>query len=229
MIVVAAATPWEAGPLAKQWAFGPLPGLPRAYSGEIAGREVRVLETGMGGPKALAALESMKASSWPEPEAVVSAGFAGALQEGLRPAELVADLRGAPLEWVQAAREAATSLKTPLHLGAFHSADRVLQPEEKRAAGRNHRALAVDLESGAIRGWCAGHGAVFAGVRAVFDRLSDRAPTEGPADASAGAVARFLASNWRQAPRLAALWPRQARGMKALGRFLAYWIGHLER
>lgn len=224
MMLVCAATPWEAGPLARHLGLAPLPGRPRTYAGDVGGREVRLLETGMGRESVAAALSSVE----PAPKLVVSAGFAGALQEGLKPADLVADLRGTPVEWVQSARAAAAELRTPLHLGAFHSAERILAPEEKRAAGRAHRAVAVDLESAAIRDWAEEHGAVFAGVRAVFDKVAERVPQGGPKDASARAVVRFLASNWRQAPRFARLWPRQVRGMRALGRFLAYWISTIE-
>lgn len=226
-MLITAATPWEAGPLAKRWRLVPVPGLEKARAGAVGGRQVRVLETGMGRARTLAALEGLEALRWPEPELVISAGFAGALQEGLKPGELVADLRGLPLDWVQAARAAAAESKVTLHLGAFHSAQRVLSPEEKRAVGREHRAVAVDLETAAVREWCASRGLAFAGVRAVFDALDDHAPEEGPEDASAAATFKFLATRWRQAPRLALLWPRQARGMGALAGFLGQWLGKI--
>lgn len=232
MILVAAATPWEAEPLAGRWGLTELPGpesqtggSPRGFGGKLEGKLLRVLETGMGRERAAAALESMEALKWPAPDVVVSAGFAGALQEGVRPADLVADLRGAPVEWLRAARAAAADLGVPLHLGAFHSAERVLTPGEKRAVGLERRALAVDLETAALRAWCETRGVAFAAVRAVFDGLDDRAPEAGPEDTSLGASMRFLASHWREAPRLALLWPRQAKGMKRLGAFLEKWLG----
>jgi len=227
LILVAAATPWEAEPLAKRLGLETLPGPLKGFGGKVERRLVRVLQTGMGRANVAAALESMEAERWPAPDVVVSAGFAGALQEGVRPAELVADLRGLPVEWLQLAQKAAADLGLPLHLGPFHSAERVLTPEEKRAAGAEKRALAVDLETAALRAWSETRGVAFAGVRAVFDGLDDRAPEAGPEDSSLGATLRFLGTHWKEAPKLAMLWPRQARGMKRLGQFLSKWFATL--
>ncbi|MBI4346490.1 MAG: hypothetical protein HY553_06525 [Elusimicrobia bacterium] len=226
MILIAAATPWEAGPLAKRWGLEPVAGA-KAWGGKVGGKLVRVLETGMGREKAAAALESLDDLKWPAPDLVVSAGFAGALQDGLRGADLVADLRGMHVEWVQLARSVATSLGVPLHLGAFHSSERVLSPDEKRAVGVEHRAVAVDLETAALRSWSEARSTAFGAVRAVFDLVDERAPSVGPEDASFGATVRFLAAHWTQAPGLASWWPRQSKGMKRLGRFLEKWLGTL--
>ena len=218
MVLIAAATPWEAGPVAKAL------GLAKDGSGRVGGREARLVVTGVGADRSSEALARVEAAGWPKADIVLSVGFSGALQEGLEPAELVADLRAAPLEWVQAARDTAAELAVPLHLGAFHSAARVLGPEEKRAAGRERRAIAVDMESAAVRAWSERRGATFAGLRAVFDAVGERAPTSGPEDASVASILRFLAAHATEAPRLLMLWPRQARGMRRLGRFLAHWL-----
>ena len=115
-------------------------------------------------------------------------------------------------------------MKVPLHLGAFHSAERVLGPSEKKAIGLEHRSAAVDMESATLRSWAEAKGATFVGVRAVFDALGERAPEAGPADASAAAALRFAAEHWGELPRLLRLWPRQVRGMSRLGNFLARWF-----
>lgn len=224
MILVTAATPWEAKPLARRWDLSPAGADGREFAGKVGERELRLIQTGMGRERSLAALRSMEERGTAAPRLVVSAGFAGALQEGLRPGDLVADLRGAPLEWVQSARESASRLKLPLYLGNFHVADRVLGPQEKRAIGQERRALAVDLETAAVREWCERRGAAFAGVRAIFDSLSERAPEEAPADDRAASMLRFAVRHWRQTPRLVSYLPRQARGLSALGRFLQLWF-----
>ncbi|MBI4422609.1 MAG: hypothetical protein HY554_02715 [Elusimicrobia bacterium] len=226
MILLTAATPWEAKPLARRWglALERAPGPGRLYAGRVAGRELRLAQTGMGSAKTAAALQALEAGDASAPAAVASVGLAGALQPGVRAGELVADLRGAPLDWLQAARETAGELRMPLHLGAIRSADRVLGPREKRELGAAQRAVAVDMETSAVRAWSERRGAVFVGVRAVFDELDERAPEGGPEDDSAGATLRFAASRWAELPRLVRFWPRQAGGMRVVGRFLERWL-----
>src|SRR6266850_2319227 len=123
MIIITAATRWEAGPLEKLQR----PGL-------------TLLKTGMGPVKARQAIESLKMSG--SELTVISSGLAGALQPGVRGGDLVADFREAPLEFVQSARATAERLKMPLHLGKFMAAERVLKPAEKRDLGLKNRALA---------------------------------------------------------------------------------------
>ncbi|MCX5789999.1 MAG: hypothetical protein NTX64_16075 [Elusimicrobia bacterium] len=214
--MITAATPWEAKPITKALGLG------KSRSGRIGRREVSLIETGMGAEKCAAALARLDERNGPD--IVLSVGFCGALQAGLKPGDLVADLRGAPVEWVKAAQETAAELGLPLLLGAFHSAAHVLTPEEKKGAGHELRAVAVDMESATLRAWAEKNGAVFLGVRAIFDAMDERAPEAGPDDVSAMAVLRFLTTHASETPRLLMFWPRQARGMGRLGRFLASWL-----
>ncbi len=82
MILVTAATPWEAKPLARRWRLSPAAGSAGLeHAGKVAGHEVRLIQTGMGRERTRTALDAVEARGWPAPSLVVSAGFAGALQE----------------------------------------------------------------------------------------------------------------------------------------------------
>lgn len=175
----------------------------------------------MGPVKARQALERLE----PDRSALIliSSGFAGALAPGVRRGDLVADLREAPLDFVRSAQSAAERLKTPLHLGAFLSADRVLNPAEKRDLGARNRALAVDMESGALREWTKAGGGTFMAVRAVLDELDDELPDDAPGEGVAQSL-RFAAKHWRKLPALAALGLRQRRAMARLTAFMGEWL-----
>jgi nucleoside phosphorylase len=206
MIIVTAATKWEAVPLEKTLKRFP---------------DIRLLRTGMGPVNAKQAIEQLKLNS--SVMTVISSGLAGALQPGVRRGDIVADFREAPLELVQSARAAAEQLKMPLHLGAFLSADHVLSPDEKRDLGVKNRALAVDMESVALREWTKAAGGTFMAVRAVLDELDDDLPEDAPGEGAAE-VLRFAAKHWKKIPTLAALDLRQRRAMKRLTAFLEEWF-----
>jgi hypothetical protein len=113
------------------------------------------------------------------PAVIISAGFAGALQEGLTPGDLVwgteiADAAGQP--W-----------KTSWHDQEFindsiaHRSGRLLamtrlvgRPEEKRFLGARYGALAVDMESAAVARFCTEHSIPFACLRAISDDVESR-------------------------------------------------------
>lgn len=221
-IVVTAATPWEFRPLERGLGASPL--RPGVSATRLGARRLLLVLSGMGAERARRALDGVEASG--PGLLAVSSGLAGALQPGIRPADLVADLRGAPLDWVRSARETAETLGLALHLGAFHSAPGVLGPEEKREAGRRLRALAVDMESQAVREWCLARGGSFVATRGVIDGLEHFLPSF-PDGARAGRRALHALRRWRELPLLAATWNRQRRAMASLTLFLGRWLNTL--
>ena len=226
MILLTAATPWESGPLAKRWK---LERTGATFRGRAFGVDLIILETGMGAAATESATgEPARTDPALVLEAVVCTGLAGALQPGVRSGELVADLRGAPLDWVQAARQTAAELGRPLHLGVIWTSDDVVRdPQSKRALGEARRAVAVDMEGAVVRRWAEGRSIEYLSVRAVLDAVDQRLPSGAPENDSPAAVARFAASHWRELPLMAALWPRQLRAMAALGVFLEAWLPRL--
>lgn len=226
-ILLTAATPWESRPLAK--ALGLLPDGPGLWRGSLGERRGVLLETGMGGPKAGAALDRVFGSAnGSTPGLLVSTGLCGSLQEDVRPGDLVMDVHGGPLGLALAAHPAAKRAGVTLHMGAMADADHVLTPAEKRALAAKVRAAAVDMESAAVRAWAERRGSAFLAVRAVLDGLADEAPAAAPADGSFGAALRFAAAHWSELPRLAATGWRARRAMDALARFLSIYLGDLD-
>lgn len=217
MILITAATRWEARPIAA--ALGLAPHGPR-FQGSRSGRTVLLIETGVGRERVERALAQIP--SLPANALVISAGLAGALQPGLRTGELVGDVRGADIELVQAARAAA---ENKISFGPILHGDKVLSPREKAALGQTHRAIAVDMESAIVREWAAKRGGAFLALRAILDELGGWVPADDLEEGALGSV-RYAARNWRALPTLVGLYFRQRRAMKALGPFLA---GFLER
>ncbi|MFA6029062.1 MAG: hypothetical protein WC969_04315 [Elusimicrobiota bacterium] len=218
MILLAAATPWETRPLCDAFglrAVGPL------RVGRCAGRELGLLRTGVGAERTRGALASLKDAPV---RALVSVGFAGALRDDLRPGELVIDLRGAPQDWLEAARKAAAGAG-PLHLGPLADSERVLtEPSQKRALGAAQRAAAVDMESATLRSWAAERGLPFMAARVILDAASEAAPSEAPADDAPWTLAAYGLRNWRELPRMFRLAGRQRPAMDRLCAFLRRWL-----
>lgn len=209
MIVITAATKWEAEPLESA----------------LAGRpNLKILRTGMGPVKARQAAERLEIDG--SGLIVISSGLAGALQPGMRCGDLAADVREAPLELVQAARADAEKLKLPIHMGVFAAVDHVVTATEKRELGAK-RMVAVDMESGALRDWTRAKGGTFLAFRAVFDELEEDLPTEIPGEGLFETL-RFAARHWKRIPTLAALGRRQRKAMHHLADFLGKWLDSCE-
>lgn len=143
---------------------------------------VLVLETGVGPARAESALgwlleEPILAGGPYRPRAVISAGFCGALREGLGIGDVVlatdvVDAEGQhwPATWP---REPPAEEGPPrLQRGRiFCSAHLVGCPKEKRTFGQKFDALAVDMESATIARRCVHQSIPFGCVRAVSDDL----------------------------------------------------------
>jgi nucleoside phosphorylase len=226
-VLLTAATPWECRPLAK--ALGLLPDGPGLWSGSLGARRGVLLETGMGGPAASAALDRVfGTANGSTPGLLVSTGLCGALLPELKTGDLVVDVHGGPAAFALAAFPAAKRAGVTLHIGAVADADHVLTSAEKRALGAKVRAAAVDMESAAVRAWAARRGSAFVAARAVLDGLGEDAPSAAPEDGSFAAALRFAASHWSELPLLMATGWKARRGMDALGRFLSEYLGDLD-
>ncbi|MEE8425025.1 MAG: hypothetical protein V3S11_04315 [Elusimicrobiota bacterium] len=228
MIYLTAATPWESRPLAR--ILGLSPEGDGLYRGHVDEREVLLIETGMGPLRTkstLAALGSRNGHG--ESDTVLSTGFAGALQPGIHAGEIVADMRGTPVEFVQAARAVAEEQNVPLHLGALISVERVVaEPEEKRRLGLKERAVAVDMESSAVRAWARARRANFAVVRSVLDGVDQRLPSRTPKSTALPDIANYLWSHGRELPLLLRLAWLQRKVIRTLGRFLDGFISRID-
>ncbi|MFH1724459.1 MAG: hypothetical protein ABII00_07545 [Elusimicrobiota bacterium] len=223
MIVITAATPWEARPLAKDLRLTFAGGQPRVYRGRCrgGGRDIALVETGVGPENTVAALSGLGGPV----ETVISSGLAGALQPGILSGDIVVDPHGAPLRYVQDARRVAADAGLTLHLGVLVSADRVIgSPAAKRTLGAEKRAVAVDMESSCSRAWAEDVGAEFIVVRGVLDALGQRLPEGVPESDSTADLARYALARWRDLPLLLRLAWLKRRSMGRLGRFLTRFL-----
>jgi adenosylhomocysteine nucleosidase len=143
---------------------------------------VLVLQTGIGQTRAETALNWLL--SQPvlggvryRPKLVLSAGFSGALQEGLQVGDVilateVMSLAGQcwPTTWPGALPPG--EWRPPLQRGRLLCVPALVSsPEEKQTLGRKHRAAAVDMETAAVARICRQRNVPFGCVRAILDDL----------------------------------------------------------
>jgi adenosylhomocysteine nucleosidase len=200
---------------------------------------VLVLETGLGAERA------RRAAAWMlgrprlnnveyRPKMVLAAGFCGALQDGLQVGDVVlatevVDTSGNcwPATWP--VELPAGPWDPPLHRGRLVSVPQLAAtPEQKRALGMQHGALAVDMEAAALAEACRKAGVPFGCVRAVSDEAG---MTLSPRLASLVSSGRV--SPWRlglavaMAPRMIGeLW-RLARQTRVAAERLGKAVGEL--
>jgi adenosylhomocysteine nucleosidase len=141
---------------------------------------VLVLETGVGAARTRTALEwvldrPLLGNVPYQPKVVLSAGFAGALQEGYKVGDVllateVADEAGNvwPTPWP--GELPPGEWRPSLHRGRLLTAAHLVgAPEQKQALARQSKALAVDMESAAAACLCQRQGVPFGCVRSVSD------------------------------------------------------------
>jgi nucleoside phosphorylase len=177
---------------------------------------VRLLRTGMGAQAAAAALSRIDAGQ-DAPGLIVSAGFAGALQGDLRTGDLVAEQLTPCPQAAKSLESAAIGVRLVVRFGRIQHSDLVLtEPMEKLECGRRTGALAVDMESAAIRDWARLHGLPALALRIIFDERDRALPRDLPASESYLRLGFYAATHLLAWPRLAALWPLQRRAASAL-------------
>jgi adenosylhomocysteine nucleosidase len=141
---------------------------------------VLVLETGAGFQRSITALNWLlnkpSFSDVPyRPRLVLSAGFAGALQESLQVGDVllateVVDPEGHcwPTTWP--GELPPGEWRPPLHRGRLLTMPRLVsRPEDKQTLGRRHQAAVVDMESAVVARLCSARGIPFGCVRVVSD------------------------------------------------------------
>jgi hypothetical protein len=143
---------------------------------------VLVLETGIGQDRMATALHWLLGPPLLEnvpylPKVVLAAGFSGALREGYQVGDVilateVADLEGHcwPVTWP--AELPPGQWRPPLHRGRLLTTGKLIgNPEEKQALGKQHGAVAVDMESAVVARLCSQHGVPFGCVRVISDDI----------------------------------------------------------
>lgn len=206
-------------------------GIERA--GKLAGREVAIIESGVG--QKAAARATTEAIKFYQSKWVISAGFAGGLDEKLRRGHIVMadDVMNAagdriPID-LQLDRESIAATKG-LHVGRLVTIDSILRdPAERRRLAEKHGAIACDMETYAVAAACHEQNVPFLAIRIVSDAVDDELPPEielllkqkslaGKLGAAAGAVLkRFSAAK--------DLWKLREDALKASDRLAKFLVG----
>lgn len=201
------------------------------HAGKLGGREVVIVESGVGGNAAArAARETIR---FYEPRWVISAGFAAALHDDLRRGHvLMADEVASP-----AGEKLAIGIKLEphvvaatrgLHVGRLLTIDNVIRkPAERRQLFEQHRALACDMETFAVAAACRDAGAKLISVRLITDAVDDELPPEiehllaqKTIAAKVGATAGALLNRFSAAKDLWQLREDAMKGSDRLAKFL---------
>lgn len=152
------------------------------HAGQWCQRRVVLAESGLGAQAAAQATADVIAIH--HPTWIVSAGFAAALAGHLRRghilmADRVADSEGH--EWTVGLRldPRVVAEANGLHVGRLLSVDRLVHdPGQKLALGREHAALACDMETKAVAEVCQREKTRFLSIRVMSDAVDDRWPPE---------------------------------------------------
>jgi adenosylhomocysteine nucleosidase len=201
------------------------------HAGKLDGREVVIVESGVGGKAAARAVR--EAIKFYEPRWVISAGFATALCDELRRGDvLMADEVASP-----AGERLATGIKLEphvltatrgLHVGRLLTVDDVVRKAaERRQLHEQHQALACDMETFAIAAACRDVGAKLISVRLITDAVDDELPPEiehllaqKTIAAKIGATAGALLNRFSAAKDLWHLREDALKGSDRLAKFL---------
>jgi nucleoside phosphorylase len=132
-----------------------------------------VLHTGVGVVKCAERMADFLRNE--KPDRLIASGFCGGTNDELRPGDLVIAENASNPELLQKARE----ILPDAVVGKIHSADRIIDPATDRyAIGREHHAVAVDMETETIARLCAAQSIPMLALRVVSD--SPAAPFPAP-------------------------------------------------
>ncbi len=224
-VVLCAATSWEARPLARALRLLPTSSA-GAWKGAWGGRPVVLLQTGMGGPKAAEAISRLGAtfSSFD----VISTGFAGALRRDLKPGHLILDI-GDP-DLASRALRRANDLGLSANWGILADSDAVVsRPADKLRLGRESGALAVDMETAALKAWARGRDCNVWAVRAVLDGVDDVLPPSAPRGRHPRALLAYAVAHIQFLRSAPALVVNRRKALASLTRFMGAFLSDLCR
>jgi len=152
-----------------------------AKQGGLKGRGVVSVHCGVGRESAAAATAALIVGH--RPKWVISAGLAGGLQSGVKRGDILMpdaivgeDGRRLAIDLRMSADDQSSA---GLHVGSLLTVDRVaFKAEQKRALGRKHGALAVDMETLGVAEVCQREKQRFLAVRVICDGVDDELPAD---------------------------------------------------
>ena len=209
-ILILVATRWEATPLVRRLRLKAVS--PSRFEGHIGNHFVVLLRTGVGPRPAAQALSSLEDRKF---SLAISTGYAGALQANLRAGDIIADMPETDRKL------AAAGPDMTVHFGKITHSDReVCRPQEKLALGREIGALAVDMETAALRHWARPLKIPVWAVRVISDGTDECLPGEFPSGGNLMALCAYTLRHPGAIPTLATMGWRHCRVMPRYSLFL---------
>lgn len=153
-----------------------------ARHGTLKGRSVVIIESGVGLLAAARGTQALLAGH--RPGWVISAGFAGGLDPRLKRGDILmadslAETSGKRLAIELRVSPESLAAMPGVHVGRLLTVETVVRtPEEKLALGRQHEALAVDMETWAVGEVCRQAKTRFMAVRIISDAVDEQLPPE---------------------------------------------------
>jgi len=203
------------------------------HVGKRDGRLISIVESGIGRQAATKAAEDVIAVR--SPKWIVSAGFAGGLHDEMRRghilmADTVIDPQGKQLS-VGLKMSPETIAATPtLHVGRLLTVDSVVsRPDQKRSLGKEHDAMACDMESIAVAEVCRREKVRFLSVRIILDAVGDALPPGldrlAQQDSMAGRLGAATGALLRKPSNIKAMWQLKQDAIKASDRLAKFLVG----
>jgi adenosylhomocysteine nucleosidase len=202
------------------------------HAGKLAEKRVAVVTVGHG--QLAAATAALEAIRLHRPQWLVAAGFATALDPGLKRGHVllaseVVETAGNPIPIEMHLDPQSLRNNPGLHVGKLLTVERLdSQPERRRKLGEKHAAVACDLESWGAAEVCRQTGTRFLAVRIVTDEVNDTLPKDidhlFQQKSAAGKLGAVAGSVWRRPSAVKDLWRYNEEALKAsdrLARFLA--------
>lgn len=153
-----------------------------AREGGLDGRRLVIIEAGVGAKAAASATSALIQGH--KPRWIITAGFAGGLDDRLQQGDIlmaneIVDLEGHRLTIDLKFDPQALHSMRHLHVGRLLTADRVVGDiEEKRALGQQRGALAVDMESMAVADVCRQEQVRCLSIRVISDAVDRALPKD---------------------------------------------------
>ena len=176
-----------------------------AREGGLQGRRLVVIESGAGCAAAARATRALILGH--RPRWIISAGFAGGLDDRLAQGDIlmadqIVDANGRCFEIDFRFHDDGLDARRHVHVGRLLTTDTIVRdPQVKRDLGRRHGAMAVDMESVAVAEVCRDEKVRLLSVRVITDSIDRTLPPDldlivrkktaaGRLGAAAGAILR---------------------------------------
>ena len=207
------------------------------HRGQLNGRHVLVVESGVGQDAASAVTADVIRLY--QPNWVISAGFAGALQVELRRghilmAEEVVDVTGTKLSIGLTVDSASIDASPALHVGRLLTVDQLIRTrDQKELLGKEHAALACDMETLAVCQSCLQSGTKFMSVRIISDSIDDELPKEIESllsqDTLVGKLGAATGAIFHRPSSIKDMWKLKEDALKATDRLARFLTGMIDQ